>query len=96
MTKPRVTALLLNEKDNVICLLRDHRAGERPVLDGCEGPPLGTDIALGHKVARQAIANGSDVVKYGAVIGHATDDIGAGDHVHLHNLEGLRAAGDEP
>lgn len=91
----QVTALLLNGNDNVICLLRDHLAGERPVLEGGEGPLLTADIPLGHKVARRDIAGGSDIVKYGAVIGRATAEISAGDHVHLHNLEGLLAAGDE-
>ena len=27
------------------------------------------------------------VLKYGAVIGTATSDIGRGEHVHTHNLE---------
>ena len=40
----------------------------------------------GHKIARAAIARGVAVVKYGQVIGYATCDIAAGDHVHSHNL----------
>lgn len=91
----QVTALLLNDNDNVICLLRDHQAGERPVLEGGEGPVLTADIPLGHKVARRDISNRSDVIKYGAIIGRATGDISAGDHVHLRNIEGLLASGDE-
>lgn len=94
MTKTPVTALLLNGNDNVICLLRDHRAGERPILESGEGPSLNINIPLGHKVANRDINRGADVIKYGAVIGRASDDIGPGDHVHLHNLEGLLAAGD--
>ncbi|WP_370582785.1 UxaA family hydrolase [Paracoccus sp. NBH48] len=40
----------------------------------------------GHKIARADIARGAAVVKYGQVIGYATCDIVAGDHVHSHNL----------
>ena len=40
----------------------------------------------GHKIARADIARGAAVVKYGQVIGYATCDIAAGDHVHSHNL----------
>lgn len=40
----------------------------------------------GHKYAIRAIAAGEDVVKYGMSIGHATADIAAGEHVHVHNV----------
>ena len=40
----------------------------------------------GHKYARRAIAAGEAVIKYGMPIGHATRDIAAGEHVHVHNL----------
>jgi altronate hydrolase len=43
-------------------------------------------IASGHKVALRAIASGSPVHRYGQVIGFATRDILAGEHVHTHNL----------
>ena len=34
-----------------------------------------------------SIRAGEKVLKYGAVIGTATSDIGRGEHVHTHNLE---------
>jgi galactarate dehydratase len=43
-------------------------------------------IGRGHKVAIKAIPAGSEVKKYGQVIGIATEDIAPGSHVHLHNL----------
>ncbi|MCQ0970225.1 altronate dehydratase family protein [Paracoccus sp. TK19116] len=39
----------------------------------------------GHKIARQAIAKGAPILKFGQIIGFATTDILAGDHVHSHN-----------
>ncbi len=41
--------------------------------------------AAGHKIARVAMPKGAPVVKYGQVIGYATEDIAAGAHVHSHN-----------
>ena len=43
------------------------------------------EIQRGHKVALREIAAGSDVVKYGCVIGRAREDIPAGAWVHVHN-----------
>jgi len=40
----------------------------------------------GHKYALRPIPSGSDVIKYGMPIGHATRDILPGEHVHSHNL----------
>jgi altronate hydrolase len=40
----------------------------------------------GHKYAVREIKNGENVIKYGMPIGHATCDIKAGEHVHVHNV----------
>ena len=50
-------------------------------------------IPIYHKVALRDIAAGQAVVKYGEVIGTALADIRAGQHVHVHNVAGRRAAG---
>ncbi|MBO4653312.1 MAG: altronate dehydratase [Lachnospiraceae bacterium] len=47
---------------------------------------VAVDTATGHKQALALIPCGSDVVKYGFPIGHATADIKAGEHVHTHNM----------
>jgi len=82
------SAVRLHPSDNVICLLRAHRRGERPDLGGERGAALLADVPLGHKVALAPIPCGSEVRKHGAPIGRATSDISAGEHVHLHNLAG--------
>ncbi len=41
--------------------------------------------AAGHKIARVPMPKGAPVVKYGQVIGYATEDIAPGAHVHSHN-----------
>lgn len=41
----------------------------------------------GHKYALIDIKKGENVIKYGSPIGHATEDIKKGDHVHTHNVK---------
>ena len=72
----------LNEDDNVVVLTRAFPAGTRPA----GGPkPLERNTPSGHKVATQDIAEGMPVLKFGQIIGYASQPIHAGDHVHTHN-----------
>ena len=48
------------------------------------------DIPIGHKVALKAIAKGDTIIKYGVDIGKAVADIGAGEHLHVHNVKTKR------
>lgn len=41
----------------------------------------------GHKYALRDIAAGENIIKYGNPIGHATQDIRRGEHVHSHNMK---------
>lgn len=52
-------------------------------------------IEFGHKFAVIPIRKGEDILKYGEVIGMANRDIEAGQHVHVHNLDGKRGRGDK-
>ena len=45
------------------------------------------NLADGHKYALRDIKKGEDIIKYGNPIGHATEDIKAGEHVHTHNVK---------
>jgi altronate dehydratase small subunit len=90
---------VLNPRDNVATALVDLEPGtvvEVPREGG--GGPVPLDvrapIPFGHKLALVAIARGQPVVKYGEVIGLATQDIAPGQHVHTHNVESQRGRGD--
>ena len=48
---------------------------------------VAVDIESGHKYALAGIAEGENVIKYGFPIGHATQPIAKGEHVHTHNLK---------
>ncbi|NEK55294.1 altronate dehydratase, partial [Rhizobium leguminosarum] len=51
-----------------------------------------SDVPSGHKIAVRPIAEGDMVLKYGQVIGRASREIAAGEHVHLQNLAMLDSA----
>ncbi len=52
------------------------------------------DIEPGFKVALNDISKKEKIIKYGEVIGQATQEIKRGEIVHTHNVEGLRGRGD--
>jgi (2R)-sulfolactate sulfo-lyase subunit alpha len=47
-------------------------------------------IPIGHKLALTDIAENSDVIKYGEVIGRAVAPIARGAHLHVHNVKTKR------
>ncbi|HEY3378920.1 MAG TPA: altronate dehydratase family protein [Armatimonadota bacterium] len=71
--------------DNVAVALQDLLPGETVAM-GDVNVVLRDAVRKGHKLALRAIDAGAPVVKYGAPIGHATQAIPAGSHVHVHNL----------
>jgi altronate hydrolase len=78
-------AVVLKPEDDVAIAKTPLSAGT-VLEDGQTEVAVGADVPAGHKVARWAVATGQPVRRYGQVIGFATRDIAAGDHVHVHNL----------
>ncbi len=76
----------INEKDNVCVALKDLPKGTT-VTAGDRTVTLIEDIMRGHKVALRDLKTGDNVIKYGFPIGHATKDVPAGSHLHVHNLK---------
>ena len=74
--------LILNDADNVAILRERAAAGSDPLGIGVALPAA---VAGGHKIARRPIAKGAEILKFGQIIGHATEDIAPGAHVHSHN-----------
>ena len=79
------SAVLIHPKDSVAVLLKPLVKGNDTV-----GLPVeiraSEDIPAGHKIAIRPIRQGEAVVKYGAPIGYATQEIAEGQHVHTHNV----------
>ncbi len=76
--------LILNPADNVAILTTRAPEGSRPLGLGV---PLAAPVPGGHKIAREDIAQGGNILKFGQVIGYATRPIAAGEQVHTHNCE---------
>jgi len=90
-------ALMLSAKDNVATLLEDASPGAKvQVRLGRETSTVNAreNIPFGFKIALTDIGRGADIIKYGEIIGIASQDIKQGDIVHIHNLEGGRGRGD--
>lgn len=90
-------SLVMNERDDVATVLRAMSIGEQMRYrkgDSLESLILLDTIDFGHKVAITSIQQGASVYKYGEVIGKATQAIEPGQHVHVHNIEGVRGRGD--
>ncbi len=75
----------INPKDNVAVALRPIAKGAVFEGDGYS-VAAATDIPQGHKMTLRALREGDQVVKYGFPIGHATQDVGAGEWIHTHNM----------
>lgn len=86
-------AIIIDAKDNVAVAIEPIAKSDNAVYV-CEGKevslPALEDITIYHKLATRDIAKGEPVVKYGEHIGVASSDIKAGEHVHVHNVEGHR------
>lgn len=76
----------INDPDNVIIALKDFSAGKELNING-QTIIIKNDIPKGHKIALSELTPGSHIIKYGAPIGHATQPILPGEHVHVHNLK---------
>jgi len=75
--------IILNPADDVGVARKAIAAGAPA---GPEGLVAKVQIGRGHKIALHAIPKGKEVLKFGQVIGVASEPIEAGAHVHLHNL----------
>jgi len=94
---PTKRFIIIHPKDNVATAIAELARGETVNLDE---PPAGRKVTMseaipyGHKFAVRPITSGEEILKYGECIGRACRDIGAGAHVHVHNVESLRGRGD--
>jgi len=74
--------IILNPSDTVAILPNGAWVGEDPLqLESS----LAANIMPGHKIARRVHKAGDAVIKFGEMIGVATEEIAAGAHVHAHN-----------
>ncbi|MEP9373468.1 UxaA family hydrolase [Mesorhizobium sp. KR1-2] len=89
-----VTAILIRAQDHVATLTGPVTAGETVLITG-QGKTreivARNDMPAGHKLAVRPIEQFEQILKYGEVIGEATEVIPEGGHVHVHNCWGVKA-----
>ena len=82
--------LMLKPGDSVALALEPLEVGDSAKFSSIQ-VRIAEPIEFGHKFAARGIKKGENILKHGEVIGRATRDIKAGEHVHVHNIESLRA-----
>ncbi len=75
------TFIRLHPADDVVIARSQLMSGSQ-----VEGIAVRGLIPPGHKIATRALASGEAVRRYNQIIGFASQAIGAGEHVHVHNL----------
>lgn len=78
--------ILIDARDNVGIVTESVLPGDQIEIAGKIITALDT-IDLPHKIAIVDLKPGDDVIKYGMVMGYATSEIKAGQHVHVHNVD---------
>jgi hypothetical protein len=85
--------LRIHEADNVAVVLGDIASGDEVKIQGGTEPIhiiARERIPAGHKLALAHLERDQLIVKYGEPIGRTTRPIRMGEHVHTHNIVGLR------
>lgn len=84
-------------EDNVATAIREVSEGETVTVDVGDDEvvvDVVEDVRFGHKIALEEIPRGETIIKYGLSIGQASEDIDAGEWVHVHNVESNYGRGD--
>lgn len=95
----KLVAIKISDKDNVATVFsQGAKAGDTVTVTGTGGRigelTLKQDIPYGHKTALADFSTGTEIVKFGEVIGKTSAAVKTGEHVHVQNLDSMRARGD--
>lgn len=80
------TYLKINPADSIVVCLQPKKKGDIIEVDGKQ-ITVNQDTPAGHKVLIVDVKEGEDIIKYGYPIGHARQDLKAGDWVNEDNLK---------
>ncbi len=84
-------AIKLHPSDNVVVALDTLEVGEKVFIEDIGlVQQVKNKIPYGHKVCIEEIKKDEKILKYGECMGIATEDIKVGEHVHVHNVRGLK------
>ena len=82
----QTTFLKINPADSVVVCLQPKQKGDVISVDGRQ-IVVNQDTPAGHKILIKDVREGENIIKYGYPIGHARQDMKAGDWVNENNLK---------
>ena len=82
----QTTFLKINPADSVVVCLQPKQQGDVISVDGRQ-IVINQDTPAGHKILIKDVREGENIIKYGYPIGHARQDMKAGDWVNENNLK---------
>ena len=82
----QTTFLKINPADSVVVCLQPKQQGDVISVDGRQ-IVVNQDTPAGHKILIKDVREGENIIKYGYPIGHARQDLKAGDWVNENNLK---------
>ncbi len=86
-----IEAIVLSLGDNIGVALVSLKSGANVKIHGQESwVKIIAPIPYQHKFSVAPIDSGMEIIKDGVVIGKASRNIRQGQHVHIHNMVGLR------
>lgn len=87
MNRPVSSLVQLDPRDNVAVAKQQVSRGARvPIGDSSHQLAVRETVEFGHKLALQDIQESQPILKFGQVIGFASQDIRCGEWVHVHNV----------
>jgi altronate hydrolase len=82
----QVSFIKINKADTVVVCLRNYQKGETINVDG-KAVTVMQDTPAGHKILIHDTPEGENIIKYGYPIGHAKENLKAGQWVNENNLK---------
>ena len=82
--------LILDNKDNVAVATEFLEAGTIIQLTDGKKIEIKDPIPFAHKFSLVDLMVDDRIIKYGVIIGAATAPVKLGEHVHVHNIKGVR------
>ena len=77
--------MLLDKNDNILMVIQPLKKTEEIWINHVK-IKMEQDVKMGFKLARHAIDKGTEILKYGYVIGIAVKSIEQGELIHFHNI----------
>ncbi|MBC7925622.1 MAG: UxaA family hydrolase, partial [Bryobacteraceae bacterium] len=79
------SAIHLHSSDNIAVARVPLSEGQKLAIDGVP-VTVREAVPAGHKIALRNIRSGEGIIRYGQLMGRASEDISTGSWLHTHNV----------